>query len=324
MGKRKTPVITLSGRAMATLFEIKLWGGDELFLRTVAEEAMSEIRRLEQQLSLYREDSEIYELNYRAWKRPIPVDPRLVQLLARARELSALTGGAFDITVAPLVRAWGFMGASGAPPNADDVSAAREVVGMGLIELDEDNHTVRFLREGVMIDLGAIGKGYAVEQVAGMLRDYEVGGALIHGGTSTVQAVGPQPDGSGWPIAIQDPTDSQKFLTVVYLRDSALSVSAVHGKYFQEGDERYGHVIDPRAGAPVQGALLSAVVSPSATETDALSTGLLVSGESLMGALCDRPGTGALVVLKEEDGEPTMVTCNLPEERPETAMKGRT
>lgn len=287
---------------MATLFELTLWGRDEQYLRTVAEEAVAEIQRLEQQLSLYRDDSDIYDLNFNAWKGPIPVDPRVFSLLQRAKELSTFSGGAFDITVAPLVRAWGFMGASGSTPDPGEVDAAREVVGMHLVELDAQNHTVHFLHEGVMLDLGAIGKGYAIERVAEMLRDYEVGGALIHAGTSTVQAVGTQPDGSPWPVAIKDPSNDDAFVTVVHLQDNALSVSAVHGKYFEEGDKRYGHVLDPRVGEPVQGALLAAVVCPSATETDALSTALLVAGKELLETVCARPETGALVVLPAAEG----------------------
>jgi thiamine biosynthesis lipoprotein len=299
---------------MATEFAITVWGGrDQTYLQSVAEEAAAEIRRLEQQLSIYREDSDVRDLNVNAWRGPLPLDPRLFQLLRRAKELSEYSEGAFDVTMAPLVRAWGFMGASGAPANPDAVAEAQQCVGMRLIELNERDHSVRFLREGVMIDLGAIGKGYAIEQAADILREHEVGGALIHGGTSTIEAIGSQPDGSPWPVAIQDPTDAEKFLTVLKLQDMALSVSAVHGKYFTEGETRYGHVIDARTGRPTQNALLAAVVAPSATDTDALSTALLVCGETFMEQLCHRPDTGALVVMKEETEEPVMVACRLPE-----------
>lgn len=298
---------------MATVFEVALWGRDELYLRTTAEEAMVEIRRLEQQLSLYRDDSDVYDLNHNAWKHPMPVDPRLFALLCQAKELSEYCGGTFDITVGPLIRAWGFMGASGAAPDPNAVRAAKGLTGMDLIQLDEENHTVQYLREGVMIDLGAIGKGYAIEQVTELIRDREIPGGLVHGGTSTVTAIGTQPDGTPWPVALQDPTEAGRHLTVLQMEDISLSISAVHGKYFEEGDARYGHVLDPRTGAPTQSALLAAVVCPSATETDALSTGLLVAGESLMEKLCARLRTGALLVVREDSDEPTMVTCSLPE-----------
>src|ERR1041384_7870977 len=156
---------------MNTRFEIALWGGDEWRLRAVAEEALQEIRLLEQQLSFYRDDSDVREINARAAHEAVPVDGRLFSLLRRARELNAETDGAFDITIAPMLRAWGFTGESGKTPTEEEIEAARSVTGMGLVELDESSLTVRFLREGVMIDLGAIGKGYAVEAAADIVQE---------------------------------------------------------------------------------------------------------------------------------------------------------
>ena len=301
------PMVRLACRAMNTRFEVALWGRDETYLTAVAEEALREIRALDQQLSFYRDDSDVRELNVYAAHRPVTVEPRLFRLLERAAEISRATRGAFDLTIAPLLRAWGFQGGGGRVPLPDEVAAARELTGMHLVELDPDASTVRFLREGVMIDLGAIGKGYGIERAAEILKDSEVPGALIHGGTSTVSAVGTQPDGTAWNVAIQDPRDSESGLDVVTLRDQALSVSAGHGKSFAEGDVRYGHVLDPRSGEPVQGALLAAVVCASATDSDALSTALLVLGAGFFPTLGDiRPDASALVV--ENGFEPVQVS----------------
>lgn len=297
-----TEMVRVACRAMATRFEIALWGGSESDLRAAGEEALGEIQRLEAQLSLYRPDSDLCDLNARAAREAVPVDPRLFRLLERSAQLSDATDGAFDITVAPLLRAWGFVGGSGHLPDEAEVAAARAVTGMDLVVLDAENFTVRFLREGVMIDLGAIGKGYAVECAADILRECGIGGALLHGGTSTVQALHTQPDGSPWSIAIQDPTASDRHLAVVSLRNSALSVSAVHGKSFRQGDARFGHVLDPRTGAPAQSALLAAVVCSSATDSDALSTALLTRGAPLLSVLCAAPGIGGLVAVPEENG----------------------
>jgi thiamine biosynthesis lipoprotein len=284
---------------MATYFEVTLWGKDASYLDSVAQECFDEIHRIEGQLSLYREDTDIFELNALGAHRPVVLDPRVFAVLQEASRLSVETGGAFDVTVGPLVRAWGFLGASGQLPDPHDVEEARQRVGMELVELLPENHSARFLREGVMVDLGAIGKGYALLQVAELIRDYEVPGGLVHGGTSTVVAVGGQPDGTAWPVAIQDPADETRILTVVSLRDNALSVSAVHGKSFTEGDTRYGHVIDPRSGQPVQKAILAAVVCPNATESDALSTALLIEGEAMLQNLTSRPQTAGLIVLPD-------------------------
>lgn len=300
-------VLTAACSAMATRFEIALWGGAPANLRGTAAEALAEIERLEAQLSAFRPDSDIADINARAAREPVAVEPRLFALLQRAAEITHETGGAFDITVGPLLRAWGFVGGSGAPPGPAALAAARAVTGMGLVMLDADTWTVRFAREGVTLDLGAIGKGYAIERAAGVVRDAGVGGALLHGGTSTVQAVGGRPDGTAWPVAIADPARAGERIRVVQLRDSALSVSAPHGKCFTQDGQVYGHVLDPRRGAPVRGAALAAVMGDSATDSDALSTGLLVLGPSFLERLRSLPGATGLLVLEGPNGTPRVV-----------------
>ncbi len=273
---------------MATRFEIVLSGAEEVFLRAVGEEALDEIERLEAQLSFYREESEISGINARAAYEPVRVEPRLFQLLQRAAQLSADTDGAFDVTVAPLMRCWGFVRGTGALPPPEAIEEARQCVGMKHVLLDEENYTVRFTREGVMLDLGSIGKGYAVERAAQILRDYDITSALLHGGTSSIVAIGCSPDQTPWNIAIRHPLDAERRLSVVPLRDEALSVSAVHGKVFEAGGQHYGHVLDPRSGFPVQGALLCAVRCSSPTDGDALSTAFLVLGEEGARRYCEQ------------------------------------
>ena len=170
-------------------------------------------------------------------------------------------------------------------PEPSAVEEARAKVGISNVELNEQNFTVRFARPGVMLDLGAIGKGYALEEVTEILREGGIENALLHGGTSTIQALGHPPDGDCWKVAVEYPraagTDEpRKILATVELRDEALSVSAVWGRSFEAKGKTFGHVLDPRSGQPVAGAMLAAVSLPSATETDALSTALLVLAEA--------------------------------------------
>ncbi len=286
---------------MATRFEIVLYGEDRVHLRSAAEEALEEIERVEAQLSLYRPDSELANLNATAAAGPVRVTGSLFHLLATAKRLSEATDGAFDVTVAPLMRSWGFLGGSGRLPEPDDLEQARAVTGMHLVELDEDALTVTFARPGVRIDLGAIGKGYGVERAAQTLVENGIERALLHGGTSTLVALGAPPDADAWTIALQHPLQPNGTLGVVALRDTALSVSAPHGKAFEAGGVRYGHVLDPRAGAPVNGPLLAAVETASATEADALSTALLVLGEEGIPRVREaRPGCRMWLVT--EDG----------------------
>jgi thiamine biosynthesis lipoprotein len=152
---------------------------------------------------------------------------------------------------------------------------------MRLVHLDPAEFSVRFEKPGVMIDLGAIGKGYAVEKSAEILREAGVDSALLHGGTSTIYAIGHPPDREAWEIAIETPPELRKThlpLGRIPLRDSALSVSAVWGKFFEWEGRVVGHVIDPRTGEPAGAAALAAVQCASATDSDALSTALLVRG----------------------------------------------
>jgi len=292
---------------MATRFEIVLHGDNPAALRAAGEEALREIEQLEAQLSLFRPGSEIALLNARAAQGPVRVSPALFALLQRAQKLSGETGGAFDITVAPLVRCWGFMGGAGRLPRPEEVTDARAKVGMGLVQLNPAEFSVRFAREGVMLDLGAIGKGYAVERAAEVLCEAGVASALIHGGTSTVQALGTPPGEESWKVAIETPSPRSAapptLLATVPLKDEAMSVSGVQENSFQAGGRTYSHVIDPRTGEPTLGAVLAAVVLPSATETDALSTALLTLGAGGHDAIASlRPGIRTLVV-SESNGQ---------------------
>jgi thiamine biosynthesis lipoprotein len=298
------PVI-LALNAMATRFELVLHGPNATRLRAAGEAALREIERLEAQLSLYRPTSEIARVNASAAREPVQVSPPVFHLLQHARQLQSESGGAFDITVAPLVRCWGFMHGTGRLPEPAEIEEARACSGMAHVILDEKNYSVRFDREGVMIDLGAIGKGYAIDCAAEILRESGVASALLHGGTSTVYGIGAPPDAEGWKIALAAPLPQPSGQNTVTLRDNALSVSAVWGKSFETDGKKFGHVIDPRTGQPVNNAVQAAVVLPSATETDALSTALLVvglEGHEVIGRL--RPGIRTLVMGPAEKGYP--------------------
>ncbi len=313
-----TSRIQLARNAMATRFELVLHGEDETALRAAGEESLDEITRFEDELSYFRPVSQIYRVNLEAAKHPVRVTPWLFRLLQQARRLTEETDGTFDITVAPLMRCWGFYQREGRVPEPEALAAARACVGMHLVELNETDSSVRFTREGVQLDLGSIGKGYAIERAGALLREAGVTSALLHGGTSTVLAIGTQPGQSGWRIALEHPANAQASqehtgvlllpLASVELCDESLSVSAVWGKSFTAGDRNFGHVIDPRTGQPTQGALLSAIVLPSATESDALSTMLLTLGvEGIERVLSLRLGMRALVVGSATTGKPLRI-----------------
>jgi thiamine biosynthesis lipoprotein len=300
-------VLTLARNAMNTRFEVVLHGDDATRLRAIAEEALDEISRLEAQLSAYSRTSELTQINLRAGREPVRVEPRLFRLLEQAQRLSRETGGAFDLTVAPLMRCWGFVRDGGRLPDPGALEAARAAVGMQFVELHEHNFTVRFTRPGMMLDPGAIGKGYALDVAAQSVREAGIRSALLHGGTSSVCAIGAPPGAEVWKVAVEKPADpappEARGLAIVSLRDESLSVSAVWGKGFEAGGRFYGHVIDPRRGEPVAGALLAAVVTASGTEAEAFSTALLTRGrEGFEPISALRPGLRSLLLLPAEAG----------------------
>jgi thiamine biosynthesis lipoprotein len=301
-------VVTVARNAMATRFEIALHGDSTRHLRAAGEEALDEIEHWEARLSLYEPSSEIAHANARAAFEPVQISPPVFSLLERCAQLYHETSGLFDITIAPLVRCWGFMGGHGLGhmPAPEALEKARSLVGMHQVELDRSNFTVRFARPGVMLDLGAIGKGFAIEQAAICLREAEVTSALFHGGTSTVLAIGAPPDATGWKVAVEGgpagQTPPAPALGTLELKDAALSASAIWGRCFDVNGRRYGHLLDPRTGESASTAVLSVVIADSATDTDALSTALLIGGTNAFGALSNlRPGMRTLLAV-EDDG----------------------
>jgi len=263
--------------AMATRFELLLFGP-----RAAGEEALAEISRLDARLSRFRPGSDVSWINANAVHRAVKVEPTLLALLRRATAISEATDGAFDITVGPLMRAWTFERETGTLPSPQLVDGARARVGFRHLVLDPRASTIRFAREGMSIDLGAIGKGYAVDAAIDVLRGHGVTSALLHGGTSSVHAIGCPPRADAWRIAWRPPGSPAR---VIELRGSALSVSATHGKSFEAGGREYGHVIDPRSGVPTIAARSAVVTGPSSLECDALSTALLVLGPAWLPSL---------------------------------------
>jgi thiamine biosynthesis lipoprotein len=295
--------VRLARLAMRTRFELLLADVDDpARLRAAGEEALAEIGRCEELLSAYRDDAALFHLNARAGAGPVAVEPRLMAFLRRAAELSALTDGSFDPTAGALVRCWREAGERGEVPSPAAIDEARAATGMSRVLVDDGAGTIAFGDPGLRLDPGAIGKGWALERAADLLRADGIRSALLHGGTSTVAALGAPPGQEAWPVAIRHPLRDSTLATAL-LRDASLSVSAGHGRAFTVGGTTYGHVIDPRSGWPVAGNLLTAAIHPSATVGDAVSTALLVLGRDGLPLLAERfPGI-SLLLARQDGGE---------------------
>lgn len=249
-------IVRLATQAMATGFEVVLAGEDEVHLRAAGEAALEEITECDRRLSRFRRDSLVAHLCRVAPERPVRVDEDTFALFRDCAAVYSASRGAFDVTVGPLMSARGLH--AGAPAQGE--------VGAHAIELDHGARTVRF-RRPLAIDLGAVGKGHALDLAAGVLREAGIERALLHGGTSTVVAVGKPRGGDGWRVQVAGGPE-------VLLADQALAVSAAHGRTDARGA---GHVLDPRSGGAASAPGPAAVTAPTARLADCWSTALLVA-----------------------------------------------
>jgi thiamine biosynthesis lipoprotein len=266
-------------RAMACRFEVTL-PGEESRGTEDAIAALDLVDRLEAQLSVYRPDSALSDLNRRAATEAVRVEPHLFALLRRAARLSAETGGAFDPTAGPLVRCWGFFERAGRVPEAVPLADALARTGVGHLRFGRDR-SVTFARQGVELNLGGIGKGYALDRAGRLLRRRGRRCALLNGGSSSVLAIGHPPDQDRWIIGLRDPVRRERRWALLRLADAAVATSGVAEQSFLAGGRRYGHLLDPRSGHPVDGRLSVTVVASCAAEADALATAFFVGGPSL-------------------------------------------
>jgi thiamine biosynthesis lipoprotein len=291
--------------AMACRFEILLDGADEHHA-AAAREALDEADRLEAELSVFRETSALSRLNRAAAETPVPVDADLFALLGLCRDLHGRTAGAFDITSTPLSRCWGFLRREGRLPSPEAIDAARAMVGMSGVVFDETARTVHFARAGLELNLGSIGKGYALDRMAALMRGRGVAHALLSAGGSSAVALGGR--GEGWTVDVRSRQVGRGKLARLHLRDGALATSGAGEQFFEVEGKRYGHVIDPRTGWPAAGVLSVSVVTAEGALSDALSTAFLVGGLDVARPYCaSHPQTLALVTPDDGTSKPVVL-----------------
>jgi thiamine biosynthesis lipoprotein len=293
-------LLRASRRAMATTFEVLLPAG---FSNAVAaaEDALDEIDRLEAQLTVYRDDSEVSRLNQFAFANPVRVEEGLFQLLELAARLSVETEGAFDIAAGALIKAWGFFRGPRRVPSEHERSDVLGHVGLRHVLLNPEERSVRYLRSGLEINLGAIGKGYALDRVADLLRrQWNLSSGLLHGGHSSVYAIGNAPgENRGWAVGLTHPWDPEQRLAVVRLSNRALGTSAATFQHLEYNGRKLGHILDPRTGWPADGMASASVLAPTAAEADALATAFFLLGVDRARAYCEaHPGVGAVLLLE--------------------------
>jgi len=283
-------------RLMGTLCEVQVYHTDAALADRAIAAALDEMARVDRLLSNYDPDSELSVMNRTAAATaPAVVSAELFGFVKECGAYVERTRGAFDPTVGPLVRAWGFTTPEPARPSDEAIAAAKAQSGFDKVRLGASARTVSYAVPGMEIDPGGIGKGYAVDRAVSVLVRAGIGSALVSAGGSTLYAIGHPPERDGWRVAVSDPTNVETPAAIVALRDTSISTSGASYRSVRAGGRRFSHVFDPRSGEPVEHMCQASVVAPTATASDALSkAAFILSRADLEDVLADAPGSHAL------------------------------
>ena len=281
--------------AMATVFEIFIVHDNAHYAAQAAQAAFDELDGIEQNLSRFIENSDISQINNLAAGQTLQLGLDAFHCIRLAAQVYDQTNGAFDITIGSLLDCWAAEEKTLRKPSSQDIDLARSRTGMGLLKLDEASHTVTLATTGVQIDLGGIGKGYAVDRMAELLTDWSIDTALICAGQSSVLTLGAPPQTKGWPVKLTNPHNHRQSLARFFLQGEAMSGSGLQKGY---------HIIDPRISLPIKNKCAAWATAPDAATTDALSTAFMVMAPDEIENYClRRPGTKAMIILEEENPE---------------------
>ncbi len=273
---------------MGTVFETTIYAPDKYVAEKTFNEVVQEINRLDYLMSNYKKESVLSELNRNASAEPAACNKELAGVIEQSLQYSDITDGAFDITIGPLMKKWGFFKKKGRIPGKEELESVLESVSYKNIIVEEKTikslaknpgtvKTVFFKNPGTRIDLGGIGKGYAVDKAISVLKQNGISSALINF-AGNIYTFGTPPGKDSWVIGLQHPRESEGLLGTFDIKDKAVSTSGDYEKFFIIEGKRYSHIIDPRTGNPVKGIVSATIVTGNAARADALSTGVFVLG----------------------------------------------
>ncbi|HHT9108397.1 MAG TPA: FAD:protein FMN transferase [Candidatus Wunengus sp. YC63] len=296
---------------MGTFAEVSIYSSDEKTAGKAIEESLDEMERIDRIMSNYKKESELSRLNKKAVKSPVPCNGELLDVIERSQYYSELSGGAFDITVSPIVALWGFFSEKGHVPPDKEIEKVLPAVSYKNIVINKSNDTKKpatiFLKNTqTQIDLGAIGKGYAVDKALEIIRKFGINNGCINLG-GNIYVLGTPPGKNAWKIGVQHPRNSGEILGYLELKNEATATSGDYERFFEFNGKRYSHIINPQTGRPVSGTIATTIVATTGTEVDALSTSVFVLGhEKGMELIKKISNAEAMIAYEEKDGKIAM------------------
>ena len=281
---------------MGTRCYVELWADDPVKGNDAIDAVMAELRRIDDLMSHYKPESQLSAINQHANERPVQVDKELFDLIKLSTHYSQITEGAFDITYASVGYLYDYR--RRIHPTEEQIKQALPSVNWRNMLLDEQHHTVRFEHAGMRIDLGGIGKGYAVDRGIEVLKARGIDRALVTAGGDS-RIIGDR-NGRPWLVAIRHPDNPNKVVTRIPLSDSAMSTSGDYERYFDEDGVRYHHIIDPRTGHSASKVRSATILAPTATQTDGMSkTAFVLGAEKALEIINKMPEYDAVFVLPD-------------------------
>jgi FAD:protein FMN transferase len=286
---------------MGTSMEVEAFGGDAEVRRAAIAEAFAAIAEVDRLMSNYRDDSELALINRAAAREAVRISDPMLSVLQAAQQVSARSAGAFDVTVGPLVRLWGFHDKKPHLPSPSELAAIRPLVDYRNLLIDPQQHTIRFVRVGVEIDLGGIAKGFAVELAADVLRRHGLAGFVDAGGNQYL--LGIPPGKHLWTVGVKNPDKPQVLLGTIDSLEQSVSTSADYANFLIADGHKYGHILDPHVLRPSDAALSVTILSRDGTLADAMSKAAFVLGPKAGLELIDSfPDMSGLIAYRNYDG----------------------
>lgn len=318
-GVETVHTIVVGRDAMACRFEIVFNLIDNDIATTIGAAALDIIEHAEEQISVYRPSSEISAINATSAQIWIDLSPDLFQLLLLAKKIHTQTNKAFDITAGPLIKAWGFLQRKGKTPTPEKLTKAFACCGMDNVEFHERECKIRFQIPDVEINLGAIGKGWAIDKAVELIELEGVENFLIHGGHSSVRSCGERglteqnTPSKGWPVGLRHPLLREKRIGTITLKNKALGTSGSGTQFFIEKGRKIGHILDPRSGQPANSVLSATILADTAAEADALATAAYILGPRHIDQFAPDGSDVAAILVVQEDrtGRLTVILANL-------------